>query len=223
MKVYSSLKWILSAICLAIFCRIFIISVYKVPTISMAPTLLPGDFIISNQMSYGFKFPWMEQGYFASAPSKGDVVVFKVKVMPGTTFVKRIVAVPGDTIEIHAGKLSINNQECSYQQIDRADLDLSAFSVFEETCLDSAKRLVIRATSSSLSQKDVPTLKLQDGQYFVLGDNRDTSEDSRDWGPLAHDQITSKVSLIWLSVGSTQDSISKERGLRFSRFLTFVQ
>ncbi len=91
MKLFSTLKWIFGALILALFFRVFFISVYRVPTNSMEPAILTGELIISNQLAYGFKLPWMVSGYFESEPQVGDIVAIKVKSKMADEYViKRI-------------------------------------------------------------------------------------------------------------------------------------
>lgn len=247
--VMTSIKWVFGAIFFAIFARLVLIAVYRVPTITMAPTLLPGDHIIANRLAYGLKFPWMDSAYFQSEPQVGDVIVFKVPSKPGTFFVKRIVAKAQEKIAFKKGILVINDRACDYEEKKDVNLELSAFAVFTEDCSEGAAagaapdtaldlvrqktspqitdlhqiRTVIRTTNAELLAKDVAEVTVPESSYYVLGDNRDASDDSRNWGPIHRDQIIGKVKLIWLSLGSTQDSISKEKGFRRSRFLTSVQ
>ncbi|MES2802944.1 MAG: signal peptidase I [Bdellovibrionota bacterium] len=208
-KKMSTFSWIIGAIILAIFLRVVFIGVFKVPTITMAPTLLAGDFIISNKLAYGVK---------EKKPDRGDVIVFTRAEKLGQYFIKRVVGVPGDVVAIAAGELSVNGENCAYA----SEQKIENFEIFIETCLNS-KRRILRALTGQLKTPDMAAITLKDGEFFVLGDNRDASEDSRDWGPISSDQVSGKAQLIWLSVGSTQDSISQEKGLRFSRFLTTIQ
>ena len=205
----STFSWIIGAIVLAIFLRVVFIGVFKVPTITMAPTLLAGDFIISNKLAYGIK---------EKKPDRGDVIVFTRTEKLGQYFIKRVVAGPGDVLSISAGELTINGEKCSYV----SEQKIENFEIFNETCMNSSRR-ILRALTGQLKTPDMAAVTLKDGEFFVLGDNRDASEDSRDWGAIASDQISGKAQLIWLSVGSTQDSISQEKGLRFSRFLTTIR
>lgn len=205
----STFSWIIGAIVLAIFLRVVFIGVFKVPTITMAPTLLAGDFIISNKLAYGVK---------DKNPPRGDVIVFTRTEKLGQYFIKRVVAGPGDILSIAAGELTINGEKCTYV----SEQKIENFEIFKETCLGSTRR-ILRALTGQLKTPDLAPVTLKEGEFFVLGDNRDASEDSRDWGSITSDQISGKAQLIWLSVGSTQDSISQEKGLRLSRFLTTIQ
>jgi signal peptidase I len=155
MKIYSNLKWVFTAVVLSIFCRLFVVSIYRVSADSMAPIIITGDIILANQLSYGLKLPWKDKGYFVEEPVVNDVVAFKVR--------NKIVD------EHHIGRIS------------------------EE---------------------------LPNGQYIVKTDNV-TQESSN--STISRDQILSKVLLIVLSVGTTQDSISEEKTVRWNRFLTRVK
>ena len=204
----STFSWIIGAIVLAIFLRVVFIGVFKVPTITMAPTLLAGDFIISNKLAYGIK---------EKNPERGDVIVFTRSEKLGQYFIKRVVAIPGDKIALVGGELSINGEKCQYTSVEK----IENFEIFSETCLNSTRK-ILRAMTGQLKTQDMAEVTLKPGEFFVLGDNRDASEDSRDWGSITSDQVSGKAQLIWLSVGSTQDSISQEKGLRFSRFFTKI-
>lgn len=208
-KKMSTFSWIIGAIILAVFLRVVFIGVFKVPTITMAPTLLAGDFIISNKLAYGVK---------EKNPERGDVIVFTRAEKLGQYFIKRVVAVPGDKVALLGGELLINGEKCQYSSVEK----IENFEIFSEICLNSTRR-ILRAMTGQLKTEDMTEVTLKPGEFFVLGDNRDASEDSRDWGPINSDQVSGKAQLIWLSVGSTQDSISQEKGLRFSRFLTKIQ
>ena len=216
----STFKWIAFAILLAISIRILFIGVFKVPTITMAPTLISGDYILSNKLAYGLKWPWMQSGFFVKSPNHGDIVVFKRLDRPQVQFVKRVVGLPGDKVMIKQGELYINSQKCSYT-VDES-YHSENFQILFEECFGQ-KRRILKAMSGELKSKDTEETQLKENEVYVLGDNRDTSEDSRDWGPIQLDQVSSKVFSIWLSWSSTQDSIFKEKGFRFSRFLTMIQ
>lgn len=216
----STFKWIIFAIILAISIRILFIGVFKVPTITMAPTLISGDYILSNKMAYGLKWPWMQSGYLMSLPERGDIIVFKRQDRPQVQFVKRVIGLPGDKVMIKQGELYINSQKCNYT-VDES-YKSENFQIMLEQCSGEARR-ILRALSGELKSKDTDEIQLKENEIYVLGDNRDTSEDSRDWGPIPLDQVSSKVFSIWLSWSSTQDSIFQEKGFRFSRFLTMIQ
>lgn len=156
MNIYSNLKWIFAAIILSLFCRVFLISVYRIPTNSMSPNLIDGDIVIANQLAYGLKFPWMKAGYFESEPQVGDVVIFRVK----------------------------SNVSEEYQ----------VWRIKE---------------------------KMTENKYLVRIDN--PTEGGISAQIVHRDQILSKAWVVALSVGTTQDSISAEKSVRWNRFLTIVK
>lgn len=203
------------AIIFAIICRVFLLSVYKMPSHSMAPEVLAGDFILASQVSFGFKLPVNNEIYFKSEPKSGELVVF---TKGGKSFVKRVVAVPGTDVEFSENQLSLNAAKCSYEA--RTELDLER-EYIKENCGDS--RAVIRSKESAKSTFVAP-VKLGPDQYLVAADNRFVSDSNLT--PLEvidYDQIVGKPLLIWMSYGSTQDFISKTLGIRWNRILTILK
>ncbi len=224
MKMKSNICWILAALILAFFCRTFLISVYKIPTVSMAPTFWPGDFVLASRISYGFRLPFGTDFYLGSAPARGDLVVFqfdqdKAKEKSTAQYVKRVVAVAGDEIEIKNSRLIINGMPCNYIAKEQK-LSVETFGIFEEDCENSKRQIILSNQSDGGPLSVFNRFKVPSGQVFVLGDNRDTSDDSRDLGTVNTDQIASKVLMIWMSYGSTQDFISGSNRVRWNRILT---
>ncbi|RYZ76199.1 MAG: signal peptidase I, partial [Proteobacteria bacterium] len=100
---------ILISVLLALFVRSFIMTAYKVPTGSMQPTLKAGDFIFSYRLAYGFRMPFAKENTSAAVPERGDLIVFSYASQPETSYVKRVVGLPGDKIQIESGKLTVND------------------------------------------------------------------------------------------------------------------
>ncbi len=224
MKVKSNIYWIIIALGLALFCRSFLVSVFKIPTVSMAPTFWPGDFILSSQLSYGLRLPWSSEWYFKALPKAGDLIVFqfdhsKALEKSSAHYVKRVVAVGGDQIEIQDRRLVINGVPCNYTK-KAQNLSTENFQVFEEQCQDSKRDVILSTLGDNGPLSTFKIFKVPENEVFVLGDNRDTSDDSRDLGTVRVDQIASKVTAIWLSYGSTQDFISGPNKIRWNRILT---
>lgn len=189
------------AIVAALFVRYFILAAYRVPTSSMAPTLRPGDFIFSSQMSYGVRIPGSQSKLMAELPARGDVVIFRHPGKSGTTYVKRVIALPGDRIEIKEGRLILNDQALAYTPVDAkflADFPGMQFhQVFEESY--EGKGRLVMYSSEGLSASMAPRV-IGEGEVFVMGDNRDASDDSRDWGPIPAAEVEGKATCIWLSL-----------------------
>lgn len=205
---------------LALFVRSFVLTAYKVPTGSMQPTLKPGDFIFATRFDYGLKTPWAKDDKAAKPPSRGDVVVFSYPSQPSVIYVKRVVGLPGDVIEIKSGELSINGRAFNYTDVSEERRDDNPnpefFKVFEESAENHKSHFIVREkakTSPSFGPLTVPQ-----GEVFLLGDNRDASDDSRYWGAVPNAYIFGKVRWIWLSLDSQKkwagDRISSVRWFR---------
>jgi signal peptidase I len=199
------------ALILAIILRTFFIQAYKIPSGSMEPTLLIGDHIIVNKLDYGFRLP---DSFFGLTPfsseipygkylfpiepvRRGDVVVFVFPEDRTKDFIKRVVAIPGDTVEVRAGMLYLNGERAP---------DPHAY--FEKS---AAERL-------PGSQADyMAPLKLGPGQYFMMGDNRDHSYDSRFWGPITRNAIEGRALFIYWSCADELSALSCFYDVRWSR------
>lgn len=175
-----------------------------VPTGSMEPTILPGDRIFVNKMSYGLRVPftttWLAQW---SEPRAGDIVTL-LQPGTGTRLVKRVVAVPGDTIELRDNRLYINGTPLSYLPLDAAELDdidaarrqMHSFAI--EKLGDHPH--VVAGTPGVNAMRSFAPVKVPQGQYFMMGDNRDVSGDSRYFGFVPRERITGRSPGVVLSV-----------------------
>lgn len=201
----DSLESILVAIFLALLVRTFVVSAYRVPTSSMSPTLLPGDFIFSYKIPYGVRIPLTSTKFAISEPNKGEVVVFTYPDRPSTTYVKRVVGLPGDRIEIIQGVLYVNSVGLT-QSLAELELqeftDPNAFAAYKETSPEG-QRLILRKLGGGA--QDFGPIIVPPNEVFLLGDHRDASDDSRYWGTVPTDRIEGRVFLIWLSL-KWQDS-----------------
>jgi signal peptidase I len=205
------------ALILAIILRTFFIQAYKIPSGSMERTLLVGDHIIVNKLDYGFRLP---DSFFGLTPfsssipygkylfpiepvRRGDVVVFVFPEDRTKDFIKRVVAIPGDTVEVKAGMLYLNG---------RRSPDPHAH--FEKSADER----------QSGSQADfMPALKLGQNQYFMMGDNRDHSYDSRFWGPITRDAIEGRALFIYWSCADEVSALSCFYDVRWSRIFNLVR
>jgi signal peptidase I len=189
----------LVAVLLAVVLRCFLIQAYKIPSGSMENTLLIGDHIIVNKMIYGLRMPDSVFGWTPFADEipygkylfdfeqvhRGDVVVFVYPEDPTKDFIKRVVGIPGDTVAIRQGMLYLNGSEVD-----------APYTRFE-----------VPPSDRSTSPRDsLEPLKLQPGQYFMMGDNRDRSYDSRFWGPATRDAIEGRAMFIYWSCRGGEDA-----------------
>lgn len=188
------------AVLFALFVRSFLFTAYKVPTGSMQPTLKPGDFIFSSRLSYGIPMPFSSGRWNEVFPDRGDLVVFSYPESPGITYVKRVVALPGDRVQIIKGRLSINDEPLAYRLLEGNDKDNpnpQLFEIFEEKSEVQTRRVIFQKQSD---EKDFGPLVVPPGEVFLLGDNRDASDDSRYWGTVPVNRVVGEVVLIWLSL-----------------------
>jgi signal peptidase I len=192
---WEQVSTLLIAIAIALAIRAFVIEPFRIPSGSMLPTLLIGDHLFVNKFVYGIKIPFTDSRLPAlREPERGDVVVFTVAKrgartfpadqqadLPTEEFVKRIVGVPGDRIRIRDGVVSVNGEVVDTRDLSESftdehgdELDVHEVRLADRTyrILDDPQRRGLPATP----------ITVPPGRYFMLGDNRDHSKDSRDWG-----------------------------------------
>jgi signal peptidase I len=178
------------AVGIALVLRSFAYQPFNIPSSSMVPTLLIGDFLFVSKFSYGYSrysFPFGVKLWggrvMAREPKRGDVIVFKLPRDNETDYIKRLIGLPGDRVQMREGRLYINDQLVERRQIEdyvetgpggRRD----RFAQYEET-LPGGVRHRILERSDSLPMDDTSVFEVPPGQYFLLGDNRDMSLDSR--------------------------------------------
>ena len=195
---------IIIAVILALFCRIYLISMFKVPSQSMAPTLIAGDYVLGTQIY--------------SLPADGDLVVF---VKNSRTFVKRVIAVSGAEIEYKDGGFYLNGAACSYTQQD--GLFDAGFVLFTETCANGLPRKILKASNPAGKPLSFPLTRILPGEFLVASDNRDFDSNYVAIEVVRADQIVGKPLVVWMSYASTQDFISKTSGVRWNRILTILR
>ncbi len=183
--------------------RSFLFEPFKSPSGSMIPTLLVGDFIVVNKYSYGLKLPVMNKKILSlGEPERGDVVVFRYPVDPSVNFIKRLIGLPGDTITYRNKELFVNGEPVSKQENGRYTSDEVKCSTpradairFRETVDDVEHDILLHERSGSRDgQWVVPA-----GHYFVMGDNRDRSNDSREWGFVPEENMMGRAVGIWMN------------------------
>lgn len=198
--------------------RSFLFEPFKIPSGSMIPTLLVGDLILVNKFTYGVRLPVIHTKITeGSPPQRGDVMVFRFPPKPSLDYIKRVVGVPGDTVAYLNKRLTINGQPIATQAVPEFfdESALRYFKQFEETLGPRPHRLLIEddqpANVPAADQFDGRagcsytvegvTCKVPQGSYFVMGDNRDNSLDSRYWGFVPAENIVGKAFFVWMNFG----------------------
>ncbi len=177
--------------------RSFLVEPFRIPSGSMEPTLLPGDFILVNKFSYGLRLPVLNTEILSlGEPGRGDVVVFRYPEDPSIAYIKRIVGLPGDHIAYREKQLFINGEPVVLTPLTRDNGDTPpGHQQWLEMLGDAGHRILVRAGSFGESWERV----VPPGNYFTLGDNRDNSRDSRYWGFMPEENLIGKAFLIWLN------------------------
>ncbi len=188
--------------------RSFLFEPFKIPSGSMIPTLLVGDFIVVNKYAYGLKLPVLNKKVVAlGEPKRGDVIVFRYPVDPRVNFIKRLIGLPGDTITYRNKELFVNGGLISRQESGRYTSGEVKCSTpradavrFHETVDTVEHDILLHERSASRNgQWIVPA-----GHYFVMGDNRDRSNDSREWGFVPEENLMGRAVGIWMNFDYTK-------------------
>lgn len=192
---------IIVAILIALFIRTFIVQAFKIPSSSMEPTLLVGDHLLVNKFIYGIKIPFINTKYFQlKKPKRGDIVVFVYPKDRTKDFIKRVIATEGEKVEVLRNKIYINDR-----LID------DPWGHYDERG-QSAKYLH--------SMDRFGPVVVPKGSLFVLGDNRDNSQDSRFWGYVNVNEVKGKALIIYFSWNQyAQDLLGKIRWVRFGKLI----
>lgn len=173
--------------------RSFIFEPFRIPSGSMMPTLLEGDFIFVKKYSYGLRLPVTETKFFETGePQRGDVLVFRLPSDPSVNYIKRVIGLPGDTIVYERHRLTINGETVD---LKRSDDDSWGAPVYVED-LDGRLHDIL-VMSPEYSTRD-NTYRVPEGHYWVMGDNRDRSKDSRFIGAIPEEYLVGEAVRIWM-------------------------
>ena len=198
------------------FLRSFIAEPFRIPSGSMIPTLLVGDLILVNKFTYGIRLPVINKKIIdIGSPQRGDVMVFKPPHEPEKDYIKRVIGLPGDVVEYSNKRLKINGQEIPTREMpDFLDPDRHLVSKQLAEKLGATEHLILNnddAPSINVALSHLPAnadceisadrmlCKVPPGHYFMMGDNRDNSIDSRYWGFAADTNVVGKAFFIWMN------------------------
>jgi signal peptidase I len=200
--------------------RSFLFEPFKIPSGSMVPTLLVGDLILVNKFDYGVRLPVLNKKVIANNdPQRGDVMVFRYPPDPRLDYIKRVVGVPGDEVAYLNQKLTLNGQPVPVKALGEFyDEDSLRYAPqFSEKLGEKDHRILVDPRRSSFFGMDSPrfpfaencrysaegvTCKVPAGHYFVMGDNRDNSQDSRYWGFVPDQNLVGRAFFVWMNFGN---------------------
>ncbi len=212
-KFFSNLKSIIVAIFIALLIRSFIFEPFNIPSGSMKPNLLVGDFIFVSKYSYGFSkhslpfsIPLIPKKILSNTPERGDVVVFKTPENNRTDYIKRVIGLPGDKIEIKKGIIFINGSEILRKKLnDFIDTDNNTSNkrvrMYNEYFFDREIN-ILDITDNGMAD-NTQIFNVPENHFFVMGDNRDNSQDSRfinTVGFIPYENLVGKAQFIFFSL-----------------------
>lgn len=190
--------------------RSFIAEPFRIPSGSMMPNLLIGDFILVNKFNYGIRLPVINKKIVAiGEPKRGDVFVFRYPGMgendptAGTDYIKRVIGLPGDTISVEENRVSVNGVPFTYQEVgifvgQGLSSDMTGSKIIAET-MPGKTHNMLELDGVPLGYRNNNTWIVPEGHYFAMGDNRDRSADSREWGFVPEKNLVGRAMLIWLN------------------------
>ena len=200
--------------------RSFLFEPFRIPSDSMMPTLLAGDFIIVNKYDYGLRLPVVNTKFLSiGEPQRGDVVVFRYPLDPSLDYIKRVVGTPGDKVVYRGKRLTVNGESVAVQPAGfytDAELNYLRLPVFMEKLGDHNHQMMVVPAQPPVDLAQVRQFAHREnceynddgfsctvpaGNYLMMGDNRDQSSDSRYWGFVPDDHIKGRAFLVWMNFG----------------------
>ena len=239
-KIIENIKTIFYALIIALIIRSFLFQPFYIPSSSMEPNLLVGDRLFVSKYSYGysrhslpFSPNFSNKRYFGKNPKRGDVIVFKTPADNRTDYIKRLIGLPGDTLQIVDGELYLNSKKIQRNKINypinincaNEILDVDAF---EEILPNGKKYIAVYVKEGTMQNTD--KFIVPDNHYFFMGDNRDCSKDSRYLSSVGYvniDNLVGKARLIFFSNDKKRGNFFKfwkwHKTIRMGRFFKKIQ
>ncbi|MBX2886392.1 MAG: signal peptidase I [Granulosicoccus sp.] len=186
---------------IVLFLRSFLFEPFKIPSGSMLPTLLIGDFILVSKFSYGVRLPVINKKIISTgSPLRGDVAVFRYPDNPRLDYIKRVAGLPGDEIEYRDRTLYINGEEITISGAEPyippgSDAELPGVVLRQEQLGDVTHDILVSDPGFTGRQS---SWTVPEGHYFMVGDNRDRSSDSRSWGFVPEENLVGRAKFIWM-------------------------
>jgi signal peptidase I len=244
-KIREYIEALLTAVLIAFVIRSFIVEPFKIPSSSMVPTQMIGDHIFVNKFIYGLRPPFTKKHFFQfKTPKRGEVVVFIYPQDESKDFIKRVIGLPGDKITFEETDVFVNGKKLGREDIkvEQSPTDVRELNVksgnwdkklpyvpkfenfdFYKENVDGIKHLtqyeheVMFRSPGWFTSKVGPEIVVPEGNLFVMGDNRDNSSDSREWGFVPMENIKGKAMFVWLS-------LDNDHGwLRWKRFGSWIK
>jgi signal peptidase I len=234
----ETVKTVVYAVLIALVIRSLAFEPFNIPSGSMIPTLLVGDYLFVSKFSYGYSrhsFPLsimpISGRIFATTPKRGDVIVFKLPRDNKTDYIKRLIGLPGDTIQLKDGRLFINGNMLERERVDDFVYTDTYGSVrrvtqYIETLPEGRKHVVVEE-GDSRTYDNTREYTVPPGHYFMMGDNRDNSLDSRaDVGFVPDENLVGRAEVLFFSTDGTAAIWEPWKwpfAMRFSRFFTAIK
>jgi signal peptidase I len=206
-------KSLFPVIFLVLTLRSFLAEPFRIPSGSMMPNLLIGDFILVNKFNYGIRLPVLNTKIVeVGTPERGDVFVFrypgskelgKDDPAAGTDYIKRVIGLPGDTISVEENRVSVNGVPFGYAEEGvyvgkGVSSEMTGSRIYSES-MPGKSHAMLEMDGVPLGYRNNGTWVVPQGQYFAMGDNRDRSADSREWGFVPEQNVVGKAMVIWLN------------------------
>jgi signal peptidase I len=238
----DTLRVVAQALLIALVIRVFFYQPFNIPSGSMIPTLLVGDYLFVSKFSYGYSkysfplgFDLFEGRVWSAEPKRGDVVVFKLPRDNETDYIKRLIGLPGDHIQMINGVLNINGKPVERHRVKDFDLEMPSGSTervaqYEETLPNGVTYDTLDLVDGGFAD-DTPVFIVPEGHYFMMGDNRDNSTDSRfqrsnGVGYVPRENLVGRAEIIFFSIDEKASLFTPWRwpmDIRWSRIFTSLR